>query len=679
MPPRAPRAAPVAPRLFSPTDFTVFGGLPVPDPITFIVGKRWLDRPNLYPRQATLIKVIFLREDLFTEYDYEVVAEWEALFRTSGENGINPGILDRMRFLRENGYFYFKEILLVLGRRAGKGYVSALAMSYVLWRFMSKGNPQDHYGLDPEKRLACFIYASKKQHAIENLWGDLANVIKAAPCFSKYIARPLGASISVYAPHDFIRLKNRRERGIFDAADIATFLIQPKESTMTSGRGPASFMQGYDEMAHQVAATGASRSAEEIYGAATPALDQFKKDAFIVEPSSPWQMVGQFYENWLKTQEVDENGFPLYPQMFMLQLASWEIYYDWEDAHQLPLFPEGFLGDLLEYEIKPLPGFKKLKIAVQEYDREMELKEKANPETFAVERRSKWQTTQDAYLNPANVDAMFEPWNGRELVMRTTAQSLSMFYKGHADPSLANANFAIAIGHKEVDEHGILHCVFDYIHHYSPSDFPKNTVDYIQIGDDIWRLLQGFKPDEFTYDQWNSAEAIQRLNRKIQEANFPKRVSIYEVTATAPHNWERAENFKVALNQGWIHAPRYDLAALELKYLQLKNGNKVVKQDMGPVQTKDVADAMMEVVWTILGEQVRTWTHGAMSSLMPSGSAPGGLDAYTAERPSVQEEALMRMGASAQRGGAYGQSLRGGGANPARNPLAGRRGPRHRS
>lgn len=677
MPIRLPRTAPQPP-ILTPTDFTVFTGLSVPDPITFVVGSRWLNRPNLYPRQATLLKVIFLREDLFTEFDYEVVEEWEASFRVSGENGINPNILSRMRVLREMGYTHFREILLVMGRRAGKGYVSALAMAYVLWQYMAKGDPQDFYGIDRDKKLACFVFASKRDHAIQNLWGDLANVIKSGPCFSKYVSRALGHSLSVFAPHDFLRMKEMRKNGIIDAADQATFLIQPKESTLMAGRGPASYCQGYDEMAHQVAATGAARSAEEIYGAATPALDQFKKDAFIIAPSSPWQMVGQFYQNWQKTQEVDEQGFPVYPEMMMLQLTSWEIYYDWEDAHLLPLFPEGFVGDLLEYVDRPLPGFKKLKIAVQEYDAGMERLEKSNPETFAVERRSHWQTTQDAYLNPKNVEAIFEPWNGRELTIQTTCKSLATFYKGHADPSLANANFAISIGHKEVDEHGMSHCVFDYIHHYSPADFPKNTIDYIQVSDDIWRLIQSFMPDEFTYDQWNSAESIQRLNKKKRAANFPKRVEIYEKTADAKHNWERAENFKVAINQGWVHAPPYALAAMELKYLQLKNGNKVVKQEMGPVQTKDIADTMMEVVWTVLNEQVQVWISGAMSNLPVAGSAPGGLDPYRGERPGY-DETLQRMGGLGRRGGAYGQSLRGGGSNPARNPLGSHRGERHRS
>src|SRR4051794_39216484 len=100
--------------------YTLIAGLPIPDPITFIVSPLWLNRPNLYPRQATLIKIIFLREDLFTEYDYEVIEEWQEQFRNSnGMEGLAPGLLKKIRWLRKRGHKWFREVLLVMGRRAG--------------------------------------------------------------------------------------------------------------------------------------------------------------------------------------------------------------------------------------------------------------------------------------------------------------------------------------------------------------------------------------------------------------------------------------------------------------------------------------------------------------------------------------------------------------------------------
>lgn len=667
MPPRSS----LAPALtFSPTDFHLFAGLPVPDPITFVLSPKWLGRPNLYPRQATLLKVIFLRVDMLTAYDLDVIEEWEVSFRKTGENGITPGIIQRMHQLRQEGYLWFREVLLVLGRRAGKGYVSALAMAYVLWNYLALGDPQGHFGVDRDKQLACFIYAGKKEQARENLWKDLVNVIQGGECFSTYISRPLGESLSIFAPHDFVRMRKLQARGIQTERDMATFLIQPKEATLMSGRGPTSFMQGYDEMAH-VVASGANRSAEEVYGAATPALDQFKKWAFIIEPSSPWQMIGQFYENWKNCTMEDDEGNPVYPNMFFLQLCSWEMYYDWERAPEIDLFPIEFEGDLGEYAEEEHPRLAPLKGAIQEFDEGMQKLERANPETFAVERRSHWQATVDAYLNPNMVDAMFGPsWDGQELEMKSSGL-LSIFYKGHADPSLANANFGIAIAHPERDEKGTLHCVFDYIHHWSPSDFPENNnlIDYVQIDEHLWRIVKSFMPDEFTFDQWNSANSIARLNENVRKAKFPKRVTVYEKTATNAHNWERAENFKIALNQGWIHAPEYEQAKLELKFLQVKNGNKVEKQDAGPIQTKDVADCLMECVWTILGEQVHAWTHGALSNLSLHAHVQGGFDPH--QRETAFDDPILQQ-LSSQRGRAQQYGWRGGGRNPSRNVFANR-------
>jgi hypothetical protein len=655
-----------------PTDFRMFTGLPIPDPITYVVSPAWLDRPQLYPRQATLLKVIFLREDLFTDYDYRVVEEWEGSFVRSNNNGITPGVLDRMTYLRQNGYRWFREVLLVLGRRAGKGYICALAMSYVLWHYMAKGDPQGFYGVDRDKQLACFIYAGKKEQARENLWKDLTNVILGAPCFDKYLSRPMGESLSIYAPNDFLRMRKREKRGVKTAADQATFTIQPKEATMMSGRGPASFMQGYDEMAHQVSAGGAARSAEEIYGAATPALDQFRKDAFIVEPSSPWQMIGQFYENWKNSLAIGLDGLPAYPEMLMLQLASWEMYYDWEDAQDIELFPPDYVGDLDEYQDKRPPSLLRLKGPIQVYDEPMKRLERANPETFAVERLSHWQATIDAYLNPQKILQMFDPWRGDILQMKTRG-ILSIFYKGHADPSLANANFGIAIAHPEFDDDGTAHCVFDYISHWEPAQFEDNIIDYVQIEEEIWELIRSFMPDEFTFDQWNSAALIAQLKRRVYRQRFPKRVTIYEKTATVKHNFERAENFKISLNQNWIHAPHYDQAELELRFLQEKNG-KVVCQDAGPVQTKDVADALMECAWTILHEQVEGFIRGALSQFPLTAGVPGGFDAHSrqVERPEVMER-LGGLGRSSTRD----VGARAGHTSPARSPMGGRR-PRHR-
>lgn len=641
-------------------------GLSVPDPITFVVSPEYLNRPNLYPRQATLLKCFFLREDLFTDYDYAVVAEWDEQYRTAKTTneqraaqaqldavsalekpedapkmplGGTPKLLERMRAAKALGYHWFREILLVMGRRAGKGHISALAMAYVLWTYMAKGDPQEFYGVDRDKKLAALIFAGKRDQAKQNLWRDYVNVVTGGPCFAPYIASSLGEKLSVFAPHDFVRMDEMARKGINTALDMATFEILPKESTVMAGRGPASFIIGFDEMAH-VVASGANRSAGEVYEASTPSLDQFGKDSFIVEPSSPWEMAGKFFENYERAIAFEPDGTPTYPAVMMIQLASWDIYLDWERAHQLSLFPDGFTGDNGEYAETPPPGFRPLKGSIQTYDEEMRKLEHADPDTFAVERRAQWATVLDAYLNPDKVEAVFSPWYerperyGTPLIVPTTRGILSYVYKGHADPSSVNCRFGIAVAHTETDAEGRPHVVFDRIHYFDPADFPGHTIDYEQVEDWIWdEIIVPFQPEEFTFDQYQSVGSIQKLVKQVARQRLPKRVNIFERTANNTINWRYAETFKAAINMGLVHAPEHDEGMLELKFLQKPpNINKVDHPTTGPVQTKDIADAIMITTWSLIGE----WIEGYKEQLV-SASAVG-----------------------AMQGGVHGQSPRGG-------------------
>src|SRR6202000_1184692 len=100
---------------------------------------------------------------------------------------------------------------------------------------------------------------------------------------------------------------------------------------------------------------------------------------------------------------------------------------------------------------------------------------------------------------------------------------------------------------------------------------------------------------KFSADQWNSVGFLQRLKKK-----YSPNIRVVEDTATEKANWERAEKFKSAVNLGWIHSYRdtYDdggcLLAAECKFLSERNG-KVYKQEFGPVQTKDLYDAVSVV------------------------------------------------------------------------------------
>jgi hypothetical protein len=435
--------------------------------------------------------------------------------------------------------------------------------------------------------------------------------------------------LTIEAPYD---LERRRRRIAESTSDIATFQIVPKESTPIAARGIAAFLQIYDEAAHVVKGV-AKAPAEEVYESATPALDQFGKDGFIYIPSSPWQRIGLFHNKYQEARELDDGGAAVYPEKMLLQLPSWGLYQNWEQAGQIDMVDEEHesyqrLAEGMPNGVK----FKQLKGAIQEYDDDMRQIERANPETFKVERRAHFAAVMDAYLNPNRISEMWD-----DNLTYTDRGALAINYRAHGDPSKSGAQFGWAIGHVDRrDERGLPHVVFDIVHRWDPADYEDHNIDYDEIGTELEDYIDRFQPTEVTFDQFNSVSTIQRLRRYVAGRRYPKRIQIYERTATGPLNWKTYETFKTALGLGLIHAPFHEWANQELTFLQDKGG-KVEPPDSGPVQTKDVADCLAIVTYELIGDELAVMLGQQFSEVKLSPSAPGGMDAYKEQRPQEHE------------------------------------------
>lgn len=665
----------------------------VPDPIEFCISDKFLNRPNLYPRQATFLKMIFLRKDMFTQYDYDVIGDWEETFRQTGNEGCNPGVLDRIDINLAAGRSWFRETLVPIGRRGSKGWLGGISGSYVTWNYMHRpGGPQEYYGIDRSKRLAGIVFAGKKEQARDNLWRDWFNVITEAPCFAHYISKPQAERLTIKTPADILRDQGRL---IEMENDTASMEIVPAPSTTMAARGPASFALMFDEQAHVVSSTAAA-DAEAVYDAATPALDQFRKDGFIYAPSSPWRKTGKFFENWELSIEMDldEHGaeVPAYPEMLMLQLPSWGIYEDWQEADRIPIRPPKVTVIEIDVEVKkrktvdgkrktvtvtetkevekaePGPTYRALKGAVQEYDDQMRRLERANPDTFAVERRSHWAESMDAYLNAKKVEEAYNDFLGTPLVIQTKA-ALDNIYMAHGDPATSNKRFGWALGHRvwvpklDAEGHptndGWYHAVIDQVRCWEPADYEDHILDYDDVMEDIEGDVKVFLPQDVSFDQFNVPGTIKRLRKFLRENPLPKNVFVHEVVRTRPLNWAHAELFKSALNMGLVHIPMYKANGevnyasselqLELKFLEEKNG-AVDHPDTGPVQTKDIADALMETVVALIGGQMAEFLGMDLAALGVSGIAPQGTDPYRHQKTPQERLAETTGSATAARG-----------------------------
>jgi len=634
----------------------------IPDVMEFILSDTYLDQPGIYPRQATMLKAMFLQDELFTPFDYDVIGQWGEDFARTGYHGCQPDLLERIKICKAQGRPWFREIVAVVGRRGSKGYLGALSGSYVTWHYMHKpGGPQAYYGIERSKKLMAITFAGKRQQAKENQWRDIVSVVSGAPCFGPYISRQLGEILTIYAPSDILRAQRQALRGVESDSDQATFEIVPRESSLMAARGPAAYMQHYDEMAH-VVATGVNRSAGEVYASATPSLDQFGVDAFIFAGSSPWQMAGRYYEMWEESIAKEADGSPSFPEKFMVQLESWDPYQDWERAEKIITRPARTMMVYIEEDISafvrkkvpvevemPTPHFAHKRSAIQSYDGNMQQLEKSNPDNFRVERRSRWAAILDSYLDEKMVSAVFGPWQGEELRIQLQGP-MSIDYVAHGDPGLVNDAFGYAIGHVEIAESlrtlpdGSIktdltkHVVIDVIDCWEPATFEDHRIDYLQVEDQICQYVDSFLPIEQTFDPWNSASSIAHIRRHVVEAKKPKRTDVYEVQVTEKTNWVKAEIFKSAINLGRVHAPMLDQhgqphepsarAELEMRFLQMK-GRRVDHPSSGPVQSKDTFDAVCEIVWKLIGREVAEEIGMELAALGIAGGQRGGTNAYS--------------------------------------------------
>jgi hypothetical protein len=620
---------------------------------------------RLYPGQRVLLKLIFLEP--LEPWEDEILDHWIAGGDNGNEFEISPNIRERAQWLRDNGYDHFPEIDLVGGRRSSKGFVTGIAMAKIMWDTLQLQDPGTHYGIDPEKNIEFSCVAGSEQQAKERQYADLSSTVETCKSFEPYIVNSLETEIRVATGADLQRrARTKRQGNRKIAKDIARLRGKAYAANAGTIRGSATMAVCIDEMAWMLAGETKS-SAEQVYDAITPSLGQFRKDGIIFCNSSPYSKVGRFYErvqqamrpfnpDFDPAEVIDQernivNGDPL---LFAFRFPSWGLFKHYDKDPEKRFHKALMVSPDWTKEHHPYLSAEDLQTVTKE-----RAVEAANPETYRVEYRSHFAEVTDSYLNPLMVDRAFmgvptgfDP-EGKVVLtpLRTNwgegATNLYK-YKFHLDPSSTTAGFGFAIAHLEriEDKAGNLapHAVFDIVKRWNPKDFPGQTIQWPVVIKDILLYADIFRPYEITMDQFQSAEPIQTLQYSLMERGI-EGINVYVRTATLEENWFRWETFKTALNHGLVHAPNDTedtaLASDELKFLQQKNTGgrypRVDKQDIGPVQTKDMADCIAECTQALIGNLIANEMRDRAVSAVMAPGAQGGFQIGGRQGPTLSE------------------------------------------
>jgi len=480
----------------------------------------------IFPRQATLLKLIFLETEQMTQYDVDVINEWRKGFTLARETfGVQPDIWQRVEYLKQRGYRRFPHIQMVLGRRASKGAMGGLLACEQIAYLHSLDDPQAVYGVARGKDVYLNVGGTSQTQAARQLFADVRTMVEQCKYFRPdgqppWIAESKDAILRIRTPADLRRISEMKVARIPIDHQIASLVGVALATNSVSGRGQTSFANLYDEFAFHVQ-TGSSKSDTEIYHAWQPSLGQFGNDSLTYIPSSPATKAGQFYVLYqsgrvLMSSYSDETGMAdearqnlmnvgrqaeldCDPSWLIFQGSSWDLYRDWRDVRRV-------LGVRYKFDKSPEPDLTD----------ERQIRERLrDPDKFRVEKQGQFGEVLDQYLDSDKVDAMYRDPDWREPLAPQAYGTFDRKYRIHCDPGRTGANFSLAVAHLEdapPDEHGRVwpHVVFDFLKVWRPMDFPedaethKRTIDYVQVHSDIDDILSRFMSTEkISFDQWN--------------------------------------------------------------------------------------------------------------------------------------------------------------------------------
>jgi len=227
-----------------------------------------------------------------------------------------------------------RELILPIGRRAGKSTLAGIFASYEVYRLLNLQHPQGYYGLPPGNRIQIISIGTDKDQA-GILFNEVTSHLSRCEYFSPFIANNTQSYIQFRTPHDIDKYGGtvRHENGKFVSFNgKATIRVTFKSCIAKGLRGFGNIVVILDEMAH-FQAEGQS-SAKDIYDAITPSTAAFSPkdpndtmtptgqvESRIICISSPLNKAGKFYDLYHQAMAGGEGS----KNMLAIQAPTWEV------------------------------------------------------------------------------------------------------------------------------------------------------------------------------------------------------------------------------------------------------------------------------------------------------------------------------------------------------------------
>jgi hypothetical protein len=483
----------------------------------------------------------------------------------------------------------------------GKTTMASIILPYMCHWVLCLKDPQDFYDLLPGSRIAFMMMSTSSDQALETVYGDVKARIEYSPWFQRnYMFDPKFTKQIRFSSKDIWILPGNSAETTFEGYNILGGILDEADShKVTKDKDYAE--QGWDTINSRVDSRFQDRGflltigqMKKSTGFAARKYEELKADperAHTVRMTI-WESLG-----W---------DHPAYKDK-----VTGEIKFFWYDTKRKEVIPAG-AGSLIASENE---HFIKVPVVYQknfENNPEKALRDLAGiPPTAGdafisltykiTEAVERWQERYDQIGSPVNTDSVrpkFEDWFKAPDSLRR-AGHLDIAYSAEGDAA------GLAMGHvaEVVEVEGDLrpYIVFDFLMRVKA---PRGQEILLADLRRYWYELKdhhGFKISKISMDGFQSTETKQQLRKRRFHTEY---VSVDK--SKLPY-----EDLRDAIYEDRIEFPPYytyldkgDLKTVEIAVKELSELEEDDKKIDHPEKgSKDVADAMAGVVFTLMGDR----------------------------------------------------------------------------
>lgn len=389
-----------------------------------------------------------------------------------------------------------RELILAIGRRAGKTTLSGIFASYEVYRLLNLYNPQEYYGLPNGNRIQLISVATDKDQA-GLLFNEVTTHMAKCEYFKPFIANNTLSHVNFRTPYDIEKFGTTKQldNGRFVSLNGKATLRVTFKSCIAKGlRGSGNVVVILDEIAH-FQDKGQS-SAKDIYDAVTPSTAAFSPkgekgmpigpvESRIILISSPLGKSGKFFEQF----DLAMHGGPGSEKLLAIQAPTWEINPTVEPGY----YKQKYHSDPIVFAVEHGAQF-------------------SDQVTGWIERESDLMSCVDPNLRPKESGVPRAP------------------HQMGIDVGLVDDGTAIAITHLEgdriiLDYHECWYAGIDwreanphldgaYSTPYAKNLANVERLDFDEIAEWVYQLTKKFHITSGLFDRWNGIPLEQTLHKK---------------------------------------------------------------------------------------------------------------------------------------------------------------------